>query len=65
MWWNNASGGMRDVPRDAFYAMGKNANHVIVIPSFGLVVVRVGHDGWTNHGRKLASFLQPIVDAAN
>lgn len=64
LWWNNASGRMPDVPRDAFYSVGKNANHTIVIPSLDLIVVRVGHDGWTNYGDKLVSFLQPIVDAA-
>jgi CubicO group peptidase (beta-lactamase class C family) len=64
LWWNNASGRMPDVPRDAFYTVGKNANHTIVIPSLGLVVVRIGQDGWTNYGGKLASFLQPIVDSA-
>jgi hypothetical protein len=51
---------MPDVPRVATYAMGKNTHHIIVIPSLGLVIVRVGHDGWTNHGGKLASFLQPM-----
>ena len=63
LWWNNANGRMAGVPRDTFYAFGKNANAVIVIPSLDMVVVRIGNDGWTNHGGSTGEFLQPLVDA--
>ena len=64
LWWSNVTGRMPDVPPDAFYSAGKNANHTIVIPSLDMIVVRVGNEGWTEDGGKLVSFLQPIVDAA-
>ena len=63
LWWNNASGGMAGVPRDTYYSSGKNNNHTFVIPSLGIVAVRVGSDGWSNHGLKHVSFIKPIVDA--
>ena len=63
LWWNNANGGMVGVPRDTYYSYGKNNNHTFVIPSLDIVAVRVGIDGWSNHGGKHVSFIKPIVDA--
>jgi CubicO group peptidase (beta-lactamase class C family) len=63
LWWNNNHNGMKGIPTDTFYSLGLNDNLTIVIPSLRLVIVRLGTDGWRNHGLKLPSFLQPIVDA--
>jgi len=40
-----------------------NNNHKSVLPSQGVVVVRLGTDGWSNYGYDHAKFLKPIVDA--
>jgi len=40
-----------------------NNNHTFVLPSHGVVVVRLGTDGWSNDGYDHAKFLEPIVDA--
>ena len=63
LWWNNADGWMSGVPRDTFYSYGKHNNHVFVIPSLDLVVVRVGTDGWSSRGGTHAAFLRPVVQA--
>ena len=51
------------VPRDAYWSTGKNNNHTLVVPSLDLVAVRVGTDGWSNHGGNHAQFFKPICDA--
>jgi CubicO group peptidase (beta-lactamase class C family) len=63
LWWPNAGGRVAGVPRDEYHSLGKNDNLTIVVPSLDLVAVRVGRDGWRNHGGKLDPFLKPIVDA--
>ena len=63
LWWNNGSGYLAGVPRDAYWSTGKNNNHTLVVPSLDLVAVRVGTDGWSNHGGNHAQFFKPICDA--
>jgi len=63
LWFNNGAGGLKGIPHNAFWASGLNDNHVFVLPSQDLVVVRLGTDGWSNHGHNHASFLKPIFDA--
>ena len=63
LWWNNGSGYLGGVPRDAYWSTGKNNNHTLVVPSLDLVAVRVGNDGWSNHGGNHAQFFKPICDA--
>ena len=51
-WWT--SGGlsaMPDAPQDAFYASGLKHNVLAVVPSLGLVVVRMGTDGNPTAGK--------------
>lgn len=70
LWWNNADGALKQVPRDAFWAWGLYDSLVIVIPSLDMVVVRGGArgrswdraDGW-GHYDVLKPFLNPIVAA--
>jgi hypothetical protein len=40
-----------------------NSNHTLVLPSQGVVVVRLGTDGWSNYGYDHAKFLESSVDA--
>ncbi len=45
LWWNNRSQAYRGVPADAYAAMGKFDNDMLVIPSFDMIVIRqVGDD---------------------
>lgn len=41
--WLNASGRWPSVPRDAYWAMGRDGQLAIVIPSRDLVIARMGH----------------------
>lgn len=63
LWWNNGSGYLQGVARDAYWSTGKNNNHTLVVPSLDLIAVRVGNDGWSNHGGNHAQFFKPICDA--
>lgn len=43
LWWLNTNGEVwKDVPADAYQAEGASENHVYVVPSLNLVVVRLG-----------------------
>ena len=71
LWWNNADGALKHVPRDAFWAWGLYDSLIVVIPSVDLVVVRAGERGrelprteTENHYDVLGPFLRPIVEAA-
>ena len=64
LWYDNGSGYLSGVPRDAYWSTGKNNNHTLVVPSLDLVAVRVGTDGWSNYGGNHAQFFKPICDAA-
>jgi CubicO group peptidase (beta-lactamase class C family) len=44
LWWTNASGELRGVPRDAYWAWGLGDNLIVVIPSLDLVIARTGND---------------------
>jgi CubicO group peptidase (beta-lactamase class C family) len=45
LWWNNSQGSWPGVPADAFAAMGKFNNDILVVPSLDLIVIRqVGND---------------------
>lgn len=58
LWWVATVDG---VPH--YRMSGINNNHVFVIPSLSIIVVRLGTDGWDNHGGSKADFLRPIQDA--
>ena len=67
LWWNNADGTLRGVPRDAFWSWGLYDSLIVVIPSLDLVVARAGRS-WqrstSEHYDVLAPFLEPIVASA-
>jgi CubicO group peptidase (beta-lactamase class C family) len=45
LWWNNSTGAYPDVPKDAFAAMGKFDNSMLIVPSSDLIVLRqIGAD---------------------
>jgi CubicO group peptidase (beta-lactamase class C family) len=67
LWWNNADGTLKNVPRDAFWAWGLYDSLIVVIPSLDLVVARAGQSmkcETTGHYDVLQGFLEPIALAA-
>ena len=42
LWWNNADGTMKDVPRDAYWSWGLYDSLIVVIPSLEIVASRAG-----------------------
>ena len=68
LWWNNADGTLKNVPRDAYWTWGLYDSLIVVIPSLDIVVTRAGqswkrHDG-DDHYAVLEPFLGPIAEAA-
>ena len=65
LWWNNADGTLRNVPRDAYWSWGLYDSLTVVIPSLDIVVARAGRS-WKDtpaHYTKLAPFLEPIAQS--
>ena len=64
LWWNNADGTLKNVPRDAFWSWGLYESLIVVIPSLDIVVARAGRSwkrDWAGHYDVLAPFFNPIV----
>ena len=64
LWWNNADGTLKNVPRDAFWSWGLYDSLIVVIPSLDIVVARAGKSWqrkWDGHYEVLKPFLEPIV----
>lgn len=64
LWWNNADGTLREVPRNAFWSWGLYDSLIVVIPSLDVVVARAGKSwqrDWDGHYDVLRPFLEPIV----
>jgi len=64
LWWNNADGTLKDVPRDAYWSWGLYDSLIVVIPSLDIVVARAGKSfkgDWGAHYDKLVPFLGPIA----
>lgn len=62
LWWNNADGTMRDVPRDAYWSWGLYDSLILVIPSLDLVAARAGKSLQTRRGGHYAS-IEPFFAA--
>jgi CubicO group peptidase (beta-lactamase class C family) len=66
LWWNNADGTLRNVPRDAYWSWGLRDSLIIVIPSLDVVVARAGEGwraGWNPDYDVLRPFIEPIVSS--
>jgi CubicO group peptidase (beta-lactamase class C family) len=67
LWWNNADGTLKNVPRDAYWSWGLYESLIVVIPSLDIVVARAGKSWkreWAGHYDVLQPFLEPIAAAA-
>jgi CubicO group peptidase (beta-lactamase class C family) len=66
LWWNNAGGALRGVPRDAYWSWGLYDSHIIVIPTLDLVISRAGRSLSEEPGARYSRLLPlvlPIVEA--
>ncbi len=52
LWWNNTAGKWPGVPADAFAALGKFENDMLIVPSLDLIVIRLVGDE-TGHEHKV------------
>ncbi|MHC4741953.1 MAG: serine hydrolase domain-containing protein, partial [Planctomycetota bacterium] len=60
LWWNNADGTMKDVPRDTYWSWGLYDSLVVVIPSLDIVASRAGKS--LNKQRNSAySAIEPFI----
>jgi CubicO group peptidase (beta-lactamase class C family) len=50
LWWNNTTGKkFPGVPKDAYASLGKSNNHMLIVPSLDLIVIRqIGEDPQAN-----------------
>ncbi|MCA9266064.1 MAG: VCBS repeat-containing protein, partial [Planctomycetales bacterium] len=68
LWWNNADGTLKNVPRDTYWTWGLYDSLIVVIPSLDIVVARAGQS-WprksAGHYDVLQPFLEPVVAAAD
>ncbi len=69
LWWNNADGSLKNVPRDTFWSWGLYDSLIVVMPSLDLVAARAGpakswQRGMSNdHYAVLQPFLGPLATA--
>lgn len=62
LWWNNTTNKWPEVPQDAFAALGKWDNNILVAPSLDLVVIRQS-DLAPGKDHKIAEYYQLVCGA--
>lgn len=60
--WLNADGHFKDVPKDAFFAIGYHGQRITVIPSKDLVLVRLG-ETYDRAGFDFNTWIKQVMDA--
>lgn len=63
LWWNNADGALKGVPKDAFWAWGGNDSLIAVIPSLDLVAARAGEMWRGERSPSYYAVLEPFLSA--
>jgi len=64
LWWNNADGTLKSVPRETYWSWGLYDSLIVVIPPLNIVIARAGKSfkgGWDAGYDKLAGFFGPVV----
>jgi CubicO group peptidase (beta-lactamase class C family) len=64
LWWNNADGTMKNVPRDTYWSWGLYDSLIVVMPSLDIVAARVGkslNKAGNSDYKAIASFIEPIA----
>lgn len=62
LWWNNTTNKWPNVPKDAFAALGRWDNNILVVPSLDLVVIRQS-DMAPTAGHQIAEYYQLVCDS--
>lgn len=62
LWWNNTTNKWPHVPHDAFAALGRWDNNILIVPSLDLVVIRQS-DLEPAKGHQIAEYFQLACDA--
>ncbi len=71
LFWNNADGTLKNVPRDAYWSWGLYDSFFFVIPSLDLVIARTSTKSWPRNNPAaspydvLRPFLEPIATAVS
>jgi CubicO group peptidase (beta-lactamase class C family)/glucose/arabinose dehydrogenase len=64
LWWNNSTGAWPGVPADAFAALGRFDNDMLMVPSLDMIVIRqVGNDEGHERNLKIAELFALAVSA--
>ncbi len=64
LWWNNSTDAWPGVPIDAYAALGKFDNDMLIVPSLDLIVIRqVGDDTGANRKIKIEELFSLAVSA--
>lgn len=62
LWWNNTTNKWPKVPKDAFAALGRWDNNILIVPSLDLVVIRQS-DLAPAPGHQIAEYFSLVCDA--
>jgi len=62
LWWNNTTKKWPNVPKDAYAALGRWDNNILIVPSLDLVVIRQS-DLAPGQGHQIAEYFAIVCDA--
>lgn len=62
LWWNNTTNKWPNVPKDAYAALGRWDNNILIVPSLDLVVIRQS-DLAPEKGHQIAEYFALVCDA--
>ncbi len=62
LWWNNADGAMKNVPRDAYWSWGLYDSLIVVIPSLDVVASRAGKSFARTQGDSHYAPIEPFIE---
>ena len=63
LWWNNADGTMKNVPRDTYWSWGLYDSLTVVIPSLDVVASRTGKSWPRTKGGSHYAPIEPFLEA--
>jgi len=65
LWWNNTTGKWKGVPADAYAALGRFDNDMLIVPSLDLIVIRqIGDDPEPKRKLQIGELFALAVEAA-